>query len=135
MSREKDTISVLIPAYNECPWLLACVDLLLAQTVKPLEIISRRGSVAVRFWPLALGLFASKFVETSYLAFRWGRGNRVRFCALAPGVLFGLLFWNVGFLSGLRAPIPPLDGKRFPDTSGDGPGPGTPGCSVAKGKL
>ncbi len=39
MSREQDTISVIIPAYNECPGLVAGVDLILAQTVKPLEII------------------------------------------------------------------------------------------------
>ena len=39
MSREQDTISVLIPAYNECPGLVTGVDLILAQTVKPLEII------------------------------------------------------------------------------------------------
>ena len=81
-----------------------------------------RGRVAVRFWPLAFGLFASKFAYTSYVALRWGSGTRARFCALAPGVLLGLLIWNAGFLSGLQAPVPPLDRERPMDTSETGGG-------------
>ncbi len=79
------------------------------------------GRVAVRFWPLAFGLFASKFAATSYRALRWGSGQRARFCALAPGILVGLLIWNAGFLSGLRGPIPPLDREPSLETLGAGP--------------
>lgn len=73
-----------------------------------------RGRLAVRFWPLAAVLFLSKFADTAYRAMRWGRGRRWMFFALAPGVLIGLVIWNVGLLSGLRAAVPAIDRDPAP---------------------
>ena len=73
------------------------------------------GSSAVRFWPLAFGLFASKFAMIAYVVLRWGRGLRLRFCGLAPGVLLGVAVWNAGFLTGLRRTIPALGGETPPE--------------------
>ena len=82
--------------------------------------MSLPGSSAVRFWPFAFGLFASKFATIAYLVLRWGRGTRLRFCALAPGVLLGAVVWNVGFLSGLRHPIPSLGRELSPEAANRG---------------
>jgi GT2 family glycosyltransferase len=73
-----------------------------------------RGRLAVRLWPLALGLFLSKFAATYYRALRWGRGQRLLFLALAPGVLVGLIIWNVGLLGGLRAALPAVGREPAP---------------------
>ncbi|MHA1600772.1 MAG: glycosyltransferase family 2 protein [Alphaproteobacteria bacterium] len=71
-----------------------------------------RGRLAVRFWPLAPILFLSKFADTYYRAMRWGHGHRWMFAALAPAVLLGLVIWNLGLLSGLRATVPSIDRDR-----------------------
>jgi GT2 family glycosyltransferase len=71
----------------------------LCRRVRPL-----RGALAIKFWPFAAGLWAAKFFLTYYRVFRWGRGSRLRFLALAPGVLLGQFAWNIGFLSGLFRP-------------------------------
>ncbi len=71
-----------------------------------------RGRLAVRFWPLAGLLFLSKFADTTYRTIRWGSGRRWMFVALAPAVLLGLVIWNLGLLSGLRAAVPPIDRDR-----------------------
>ncbi|HEX9789933.1 MAG TPA: glycosyltransferase [Kiloniellales bacterium] len=68
-----------------------------------------RGRLAIRFWPLALGLFVSKFADTYGRALRWGQGQRWQFVVLAPGVLLGLMIWNAGLIAALRATVPPID--------------------------
>lgn len=60
-----------------------------------------RGSAAARLWPLAPGLWVAKLGLISVRVLRWGKGQRLRFLALAPGVTLGLLAWNLGFLHGL----------------------------------
>jgi GT2 family glycosyltransferase len=60
-----------------------------------------RGSAAVNFWPLALGLWLAKLGLVYARVFRWGKGRRLLFLALAPGIVLGLLAWNFGFLRGL----------------------------------
>jgi len=71
--------------------------------------VTLRGGLAVRFWPLATVLFLSKFADTYYRTMRWGHGRRWLFAILAPAVLLGLIIWNVGLISGLRAAVPPVD--------------------------
>lgn len=63
-----------------------------------------RGSAAARLWPLAPGLWLGKFALIVGRALRWGDGQRLRFFGLVPGILLGLLTWNVGFLHSLIAP-------------------------------
>jgi glycosyltransferase involved in cell wall biosynthesis len=68
----------------------------ICRRIKPL-----RGSLAARFWPLALGLWIAKLCLIYYRVFRWGEGYRLTFLGLAPGILVGLVSWNLGFLCGL----------------------------------
>ncbi len=75
-----------------------------------------RGALAVKFWPFAAGLWAAKFFLTYYRVFRWGRGYRLRFLALAPGIFLGLFSWNLGFLCGLSKDVRSLiadEGKEI----------------------
>ncbi len=72
-----------------------------------------RGRLAVRFWPLATVLFLSKFADIAYRAMRWGHGHRWMFASLAPAVLLGLIIWNAGLISGLRATVPSVDRDRI----------------------
>ncbi len=60
-----------------------------------------RGAIAARVWPLALGLAFARLGLVYYRVLRWGRGQRLRFLALSPGIVLGLLVWNSGFLCGL----------------------------------
>ena len=63
--------------------------------------VKLRGSAAAHIWPLALGLWTAKLVLIYARVMRWGKGQRLLFLALAPGIAFGLLAWNYGFLRGL----------------------------------
>lgn len=60
-----------------------------------------RGSAATRVWPLALGLWIARLGLVYTRVLRWGRGQRLRFLVLAPGIVLGVLVWNGGFLCGL----------------------------------
>jgi GT2 family glycosyltransferase len=60
-----------------------------------------RGSAATRVWPLALGLWLARLCLVYTRVLRWGRGQRLRFLVLAPGIVLGVLVWNGGFLCGL----------------------------------
>jgi glycosyltransferase involved in cell wall biosynthesis len=60
-----------------------------------------RGSAATRVWPLALGLWLARLGLVYTRVLRWGRGQRLRFLVLAPGIVLGVLVWNGGFLCGL----------------------------------
>jgi GT2 family glycosyltransferase len=70
------------------------------------RVVPLQGQIAVKFWPLAFGLFISKFVATLYRALRWGRGRRSLFLGLAPGILVGAVIWNFGVIKGLGEAIP-----------------------------
>ena len=63
-----------------------------------------RGSAAVRLWPLAPGLWIARLALVYGRVFRWGKGRRLLFLALAPGIVLGLLVWNLGFLHALAMP-------------------------------
>ncbi len=60
-----------------------------------------RGSAAAHVWPLALGLWVAKLTLIYARVLRWGKGQRLLFLALLPGITLGLLVWNCGFLRGL----------------------------------
>jgi glycosyltransferase involved in cell wall biosynthesis len=59
-----------------------------------------RGAKWMRWWTLGSLLWIGRFLLVSYRFLRWGRGERLRFLAASPGILVGLLAWNVGFVSG-----------------------------------
>ncbi len=60
-----------------------------------------RGSAAAHIWPLAPGLWVARLGLVYARVLRWGKGQRLLFLALAPGIILGLLVWNFGFLRGL----------------------------------
>jgi GT2 family glycosyltransferase len=83
-----------------------------------------RGSAAARLWPLAPGLWLGKLLLTYCRVLRWGTGERLRFLALAPGIVIGLLAWNAGFLRGMIAPPrTPADDPARPAAESAGPLP------------
>ncbi len=70
------------------------------------RVVPLQGQIAVKLWPLAFGLFMSKFLSTTYRALRWGRGRRLLFLGLVPGILVGAVIWNAGVIRGLGEAIP-----------------------------
>ncbi|MGE4545475.1 MAG: glycosyltransferase family 2 protein [Pedobacter sp.] len=67
-----------------------------------------RGALTVKIWPLAAGLWVAKLMLIYCRAWRWNKGDLFKLLTLGPGIVTGLLAWNLGFLSGLSAkrPIP-----------------------------
>jgi len=65
------------------------------------------GSRAAANPVLACGLWLARFGQIGLRVLRYGRGQRLLFCYLTPGILLGLFLWNWGFLRYL------LDGKAL----------------------
>jgi glycosyltransferase involved in cell wall biosynthesis len=61
-----------------------------------------RGSVAARHPVLSVGLWLSRFVLISFRILRWGGDLRIWYPILAPGILIGVMAWNIGFFAGAR---------------------------------
>lgn len=57
-----------------------------------------RGSFAARNPLAAIALLPARFAQISYRVFRYGVGSRKQYLSLVPGILIGLLLWNIGFL-------------------------------------
>jgi len=79
-----------------------------------------RGSAAARYWPLALGLWAAKLVLI-YARLRRGKGQRLLFLALAPGICLGLMAWNCGFLRGFMVADDETSGTAQQSPAGSTP--------------
>jgi len=76
-----------------------------------------RGAAATRLWPLAPGLWLARLGLVYGRVLRWGTGHRLLFLALAPGIVLGLLAWNLGFLCALAESDGPVsDGKSAAGT-------------------
>lgn len=65
-----------------------------------------RGALTVKFWPFAATLWVARLMLIYYRCWRWGKGFRLRIFALVPGIVAGLLAWNLGYLCGLGAKRP-----------------------------
>lgn len=65
-----------------------------------------RGARWMRGWTLGWLLWIGRFLLVAYRFLRWGRGERRRFLVASPGILMGLVAWNVGFVSGQRRSAP-----------------------------
>ncbi len=67
------------------------------------------GSWAIRAWPLAPFVWVARLALFAKRACRGGIGSTAMFFFLLPGILVGLIAWNVGFLNGLTAQAPPAE--------------------------
>ncbi len=67
-----------------------------------------RGALAARYWPLAPALWLARLVLILGRTWPRERAGWRKVAPLLPGILLGLLVWNLGFLSGLRVDIATL---------------------------
>jgi len=67
------------------------------------KIMPLKGRITIRIWPLAFFLWLLRFSIICGRALAGGAGNRMRFLVLLPGIFFGLLIWNAGYIKGIFA--------------------------------
>jgi glycosyltransferase involved in cell wall biosynthesis len=69
------------------------------------RVLPLRGHLAARFWPLAPALWLGRLYLIVTRLWRKGAIELLKALLLLPGIVLGLLVWNVGFIKGLQTEL------------------------------
>lgn len=69
------------------------------------RVLPLRGHLATRFWPLAPALWIGRLYLIVTRVWRKGGIELLKALPLLPGMVLGLLVWNVGFIRGLQTEL------------------------------